>query len=103
MSEEAVKEKKGTEWTEWSVVMKGDGTYRCRRTNVADEKDVEYRDAARPSFSPEELVAMIEFGSRGLMRVADLAQACYRRRGVSAALHLCRLLNANNPPEGAGK
>lgn len=81
-------------WTEWSVVMMGDGAYRCKRTNVADEKDVEYRDAARPSFSPEELTAMIEFGSRGLMQAADLAQACYRWRGASAAFHLCRLLNA---------
>ena len=91
MNEEAPKAEK--KWTEWSVVTTGDGVYRCKRTNTVDEKDVEYRDASRPSFSPEELTAMIEFGSRGLMQAADLAQACYRWRGASAAFHLCRLLN----------
>ena len=29
-------------WTEWSVVSTGDGTFRCKRTNVADAKDTEY-------------------------------------------------------------
>lgn len=90
MSEENKQEKK---WTEWSVVGMGDGTLRCRRTNVADEKDAEYRDPSRPSFSPEEIAAMIEFGSRGLMSAEDLAQRCYSNRYRAAAFHLCRILN----------
>ena len=90
MSEENKQEKK---WTEWSVVGMGDGTLRCRRTNVADDKDAEYRDPSRPSFSPEEIAAMIEFGSRGLMSAEDLAQRCYANRYRVAAFHLCRLLN----------
>ena len=90
MSEENKQEKK---WTEWSVVGTGDGTLRCKRTNVADEKDVEYRDPSRPSFSPEEIAAMIEFGSRGLMSAEDLAQQCYANRYRAMAFHLCRLLN----------
>lgn len=80
-------------WTEWSVVNTGGGILRCRRANVADEKDIEYRDPPRPSFSPEEIVAMIEFGSRGLMPAEDLAQRCYANRYRAAAFHMCRLLN----------
>ena len=90
MSEENKQEKK---WTEWSVVGMGDGTLRCRRANVADDKDAEYRDPSRPSFSPEEIAAMIEFGSHGLMSAEDLAQRCYANRYRAAAFHLCRLLN----------
>lgn len=90
MSEENKQEKK---WTEWSVVGMGDGTLRCRRANVADDKDAEYRDPSRPSFSPEEIAAMIEFGSRGLMSAEDLAQRCYANRYRASAFHLCRLLN----------
>ena len=84
------KEKK---WTEWSVVGTGDGALRCRRANVADEKDAEYRDPPRPSFSPEEIAAMIEFGSRGLMSAEDIAPRCYANRYRTAACRLCRLLN----------
>lgn len=84
------KEKK---WTEWSVVGTGDGALRCRRANVADEKDAEYRDSPRPSFSPEEIAAMIEFGSRGLMSAEDIAQRCYANRYRTEAFRLCRLLN----------
>ena len=80
-------------WTEWSVVGTGDGVLRCRRANVADEKDAEYRDPPRPSFSPAEVAAMIEFGSRGLMSPEDIAQRCYASRYRAAAFHLCRLLN----------
>ena len=94
MSEENKQENKlEKKWTEWSVVGMGDGTLRCRRTNVADEKDAEYRDPSRPSFSPEEIAAMIEFGSRGLMSAEDLAQRCYVNRYRASAFHLCRLLN----------
>lgn len=94
MSEENKQEnKQEKKWTEWSVVGMGDGTLRCRRTNVADDKDAEYRDPSRPSFSPEEIAAMIEFGSRGLMSAEDLAQRCYSNRYRAAAFHLCRLLN----------
>ena len=80
-------------WTEWSVVSTGDGTIRCKRTNGADDKDAEYRDPSRPSFSPEEIAAMIEFGSRGLMSAEDIAQRCYANRYRTAAFRLCRLLN----------
>ena len=80
-------------WTEWSVVSTGDGTFRCKRTNVADAKDTEYRDPSRPSFFPEEIAAMIEFGSRRLMSAEDLAQRCYANRYRAAAFHLCRILN----------
>ena len=48
MSEENKQEKK---WTEWSVVGMGDGTLRCRRTNVADDKDAEYSEVDPPAFS----------------------------------------------------
>lgn len=80
-------------WTEWSVVSTGDGTFRCKRTNVADAKDIEYRDPSRPSFFPEEIAAMIEFGSRRLMSAEDLVQRCYANRYRAAAFHLCRILN----------
>ena len=80
-------------WTEWSVVSTGGGTIRCKRTNVADDKDAEYRDPSRPSFSPEEIAAMIEFGSRRLMSAEDLAQRCYANRYRAAAFHLCRILS----------
>ena len=80
-------------WTEWSVVGTGDGALRCRRANVADEKDAEYRDPPRPSFSQEEIAAMIEFGSRGLMSAEDIAQRCYANRYRASAFRLCRLLN----------
>lgn len=80
-------------WTEWSVVSAGDGTLRCKRTNVADARDTEYRDPPLPSFLPEEIAAMIEFGSRGLMSAEDLAQRCYASRYRAAAFHLCKILN----------
>ena len=80
-------------WTEWSVVGTGDGALRCRRANVADEKDAEYRDPPRTSFSQEEIAAMIEFGSRGLMSAEDIAQRCYANRYRASAFRLCRLLN----------
>ena len=48
----APKEKK---WTSWSVVGMSDGTLRCKRTNVEDEKDAEYRKVPKPVFSPERI------------------------------------------------
>ena len=41
----------------------------------------------------EEIAAMIEFGSRGLMSAEDIAQRCYANRYRTEAFRLCRLLN----------
>lgn len=86
-------------WTEWSVVGVGDGTLRCKRTNVEDEKDAEYRQVPRPVFGPEELAAMIEFGSYELIPRNEIASRCYEVRYRSLAFHLCSELNA--VPNGA--
>lgn len=96
MSEEANPAKtSGKKWTKWSVVEMANGAIRCRRTNVEDGNDHEYRQVSLPSFSVEELTAMIEFGSRGLMPQAELARQCFNARYRDAAFHLCGLLNSS--------
>lgn len=88
----APKEKK---WTSWSVVGMSDGTLRCKRTNVEDEKDAEYRKVPKPVFSPEEMAAMAEFASYGLLPSAkDLTRQCYDNRYRALAFRLCTELNA---------
>ena len=77
MSEENKLEKK---WTEWSVVGMGDGTLRCRRTNVADDKDAEYSEVDPPAFSKAELRDLVMFGSTGLLTVSQLTDAAYDKR-----------------------
>ena len=90
MSEENKQEKK---WTEWSVVGMGDGTLRCRRTNVADEKDVEYSGVNPPVFSREELRDLVMFGSTGLLTVSQLTDAAYDKRYRENAFRQCAVLN----------
>lgn len=94
MSEEAPEKK----WTEWSVVTMNDGTLRCKRTNVEDAKDAEYRQVPRPAFATAELAVMIEFGNARLMPPADIAKECYNRRYRALAFGLCSELN--NPVTG---
>lgn len=89
MSEE-VKEKK---WTEWSVVTVNDGSLRCRRTNVEDEKDAEYSGVDRPVFSREELEALVAFGSTRLLPVSQLAGLVYDNRYRQNAFRRCAALN----------
>lgn len=86
------------QWAKWSVVSMNDGTLRCKRTNVADEKDVEYREVPKPVFSPEELAAMAEFASYGLLSsVRELTTQCYHYRYRSLAFRLCDELNTPTP------
>lgn len=95
----APKEKK---WTEWSVVSVSDGTLRCKRANVEDKKDAEYRQVPKPVFSPEEMAAMAEFASYGLLPSAkDLTRQCYDNRYRALAFRLCSELNT--PASGEGK
>lgn len=90
---------KDKKWAEWSVVSVNDGSLRCRRTNVEDEKDAEYRQVPKPVFTPRELAAMVEFGNTRLMPPADIARECYDRRYRALAFRLCSELNA--VPNGA--
>ena len=90
MSEENNQEKK---WTEWSVVGMGDGTLRCRRTNVADEKDAESSEVDQPVFSKAELRDLVMFGSTGLLTVSQLADAAYDKRYRENAFRRCAALN----------
>lgn len=100
MSEEA-RQPQEKKWTEWSVVSMTDGTLRCKRTNVEDDKDAEYRQVPRPVFSPEELTAMAEFASHGLLpSVNELTTQCYHYRYRSLAFRLCSELNTNAPQGG---
>lgn len=87
---ETPKEKK---WTPWSVVSAEDGTYRCRRKNAEDEKDVEYQQVPRPTFSPTEISGMIEFGMLELIEPNSIANLCYERRYRMLAFRLCSQLN----------
>lgn len=90
MSEEAPKEKK---WTAWSVVSSGNGAYRCKRTNVEDERDAEYSEVGEPVFSAEELGHMIGFGQLGLLRPDQIAEPAYDNRYRGNAFRLCAALN----------
>lgn len=90
VSAEAPKEKK---WTSWSVVSTEDGTYRCKRTNVADDKDAEYQQVPRPTFSPTEISGMIKFGRLELIEPNSIANLCYERRYRTLAFSLCSQLN----------
>lgn len=80
-------------WTEWSVVSTGDGTFRCKRTNVADEKDTEYSEVNPPVFSKEELSDLVTFGSTGLLTVSQLTNAAYDKRYRENAFRRCAALN----------
>ena len=80
-------------WTEWSVVSTGDGTFRCKRTNVADEKDTEYSKVNPPVFSREELSDLVTFGSTGLLTVSQLTNAAYDKRYRENAFRRCAALN----------
>lgn len=80
-------------WTEWSVVSTGDGTFRCKRTNVADEKDTEYSEVNPPVFSREELSDLVTFGSTGLLTVSQLTNAAYDKRYRENAFRRCAALN----------
>lgn len=80
-------------WTEWSVVSTGDGTFRCKRTNVADEKDAEYSEVNPPVFSREELSDLVAFGSTGLLTVSQLTNAAYDKRYRENAFRRCAALN----------
>lgn len=80
-------------WTEWSVVSTGDGTFRCKRTNVADEKDTEYSNVNPPVFSREELSDLVTFGSTGLLTVSQLTNAAYNKRYRENAFRRCAALN----------
>lgn len=80
-------------WTEWSVVSTGDGTFRCKRTNVADEKDTEYSEVNPPVFSREELSDLVTFGSTGLLTVSQLTNAAYGKRYRENAFRRCAALN----------
>lgn len=86
-------------WTEWSVVSMGDGTLRCKRTNVADEKDAEYRQVPAPTFSREEMAGMVEFGNLGLLTPEELSDAVYGHRYRLNAFRMCSQLNG--PMNGA--
>lgn len=90
---EEVKEKK---WTEWSVVSTGDGggEYRCKRTNVEDANDAQYREVPRPVFNKRELTALVNFGQTGLLPSADLVGSVYDVRYRALAFRLCSELNA---------
>ena len=90
MSEENKQEKK---WTEWSVVSTGDGTIRCKRTNVADEKDTEYSEVNTPVFSKAELRELVAFGSIGLLTVSQLVDTAYDNRYRENAFRRCAVLN----------
>lgn len=90
MSEENKQEKK---WTEWSVVGTNDGTLRCKRTNVADEKDAEYSEVDPPAFSKAELMDLVIFGSTGLLTVSQLTDAAYDKRYRENAFRRCAALN----------
>lgn len=91
MSEENKQQEK--KWTEWSVVGMGDGTLRCRRTNVADEKDAEYSEVDPPAFSKAELTDLVMFGSTGLLTVSQLTDAVYDKRYRENAFRRCAALN----------
>ena len=80
-------------WTEWSVVSTGDGTFRCKRTNVADEMETEYSELIPPVFSKEELSDLVTFGSTGLLTVAQLTNAVYDKRYRENAFRRCAALN----------
>ena len=94
MSEENKQEnKQEKKWTEWSVVGMGDGTLRCRRTNVADEKDTEYSEVNPPVFSKAELRDLVAFGSIGLLTVSQLVDTAYDNRYRENAFRRCAALN----------
>lgn len=80
-------------WTEWSVVSTSDGTFRCKRTNVADAKDTEYSEVNPPVFSREELSDLVTFGSTGLLTVSQLTNAAYDKRYRENAFRRCAALN----------
>ena len=80
-------------WTEWSVVSTGDGTIRCKRTNVADEKDTEYSEVNPPVFSKAELRDLVAFGSIGLLTVPQLVNTAYDNRYRENAFRRCAALN----------
>lgn len=93
MSEE-VQPKPEKQWTPWSVVRTEGGEYRCKRSNVGDGSDVEYRPVDRPLFERDELRDMVAFGTTRLLTPDQIADAAFDNRYRAEAFRVCSGLNA---------
>lgn len=94
-SEMPAEEKK---WSEWIVVSTNNGDLRCKRVNLADYEDIEYRPVPHPTFSVTELAAFADFCKLELLGTSkEAAYAIYSRRYREIAFHMRDELNAPTP------
>lgn len=87
-------------WSEWTVVSMNDGSLRCKRVDLADEKNVEYRQVPNPSFTVDELTAIAEFCKSGLLESQAVANTVHSRRYLDVAFRMRDTLNAPVPSVG---
>lgn len=103
MAEEAPKSDMPAEekkWSKWSVVSMTDSSLRCKRVNLADDRDTEYHHVPSPTFSVDELTAFAEFCKSGLLESNEVARAIHSRRYQENAFRVCDALNAPVPSAG---
>lgn len=80
-------------WTAWSVIVEGNGSWSCQRTNVDDQKETERRPVPPPTFGEAELEEIVRFGATGIVQPKELAHLCHERRRRDVAFRMCDALN----------
>ena len=100
MSEEAKKK----EMTPWRLERLSDGSLRCARNEVGDEKAVEYQKVPRPHFAPEEIAAIAELCTviRDV-KPAEVSEVCYDARYNRIARRTVEALVEKDKAERAAK
>lgn len=83
----------GKKWTAWSVVVNNDGVYQCCRANVKDPNDVDYAAVEVPTFSRDEVRALIEFGATKLLTADQLVDNAFDNKYRNSAFRYCAQLN----------
>lgn len=92
--------------TPWRLErLQSTGELRCSRSEVGNDKNVQYERVPVPAFTPAEMAAMTDLclAVQGDIRSIDLAEFCYDARYNRNARHLLEQLTAMAAKEQGGK